>query len=77
MVYFRNRSPVFAERVRVAEALIKGLLMDLDEGAEVGKNGTLSGTRRHHHQVVMQAIAMIQDRQGTLHGQRTCRRSQL
>jgi AraC-like DNA-binding protein len=48
------------EHIRIAESLMHGLLMDLDHASHGTARG-LSGTRRHHNDVVMRAIAKIQD----------------
>lgn len=52
------------ETIRTAEALLCGILMDLDQASTTDTRGTLAGTRRHHGEVVMRAVAQIQDPAG-------------
>jgi AraC family transcriptional regulator, arabinose operon regulatory protein len=50
------------EHIDIAHGLMRGLLMDLDHASQTKSSSAVSGTRRHHHEVIMRAIAQAQDR---------------
>ena len=49
------------EHIHIAHELMRGLAMDLDHASQTKTRGSLSGTRRHHHNMVMKTIAAVQD----------------
>lgn len=60
--YTRDRAGQFPpERVRTAEAMLRGLLMDLDQSADAASPPGLAGTPLFHHEAIMRIVALVRD----------------
>jgi len=57
-----NRDGFTAERIEVAESILRGLLMDLDLATQHRQPDNAFGLPRHHSETVMRVLVDMQDR---------------